>query len=91
LPRKIYKAIYISIAHFTIATELRLLANEKYGVESTFKLQSKEFKQSQIHHLVAVITAALYVPCYTKYFEHILKSFTNHYQLDLTQLQIEED
>lgn len=25
--KKIYKAIYISIAHFTIATELRLIAN----------------------------------------------------------------
>jgi hypothetical protein len=28
---------------------------------------------------------ALYVPCYTKYFEHILKSYNNHYQIDLTQ------
>ena len=44
LLKKIYKAIYISIAHFTIATELRLLANEKYGVESCYKKESKEYK-----------------------------------------------
>lgn len=36
---------------------------------------------------MAVITIALYVPCYTKYFEHILKSYNNHYQVDLTQVQ----
>jgi hypothetical protein len=35
---------------------------------------------------VAIITVALYVPCYTKYFEHILNSFKNHYQIDLTQM-----
>lgn len=33
-----------------------------------------------------MITVALYVPCYTKYFEHILNSFKNHYQIDLTQM-----
>jgi hypothetical protein len=66
--KKIYKAIYISIAHFTMATELRLIANEKHGFEANYKKFSKEFKESQVHHLVAIITAALYVPCYTKYF-----------------------
>lgn len=35
---------------------------------------------------MAIITVALYVPCYTKYFEHILNSFKNHYQIDLTQM-----
>ena len=29
--KKVYKAIYISIAHFTMATELRLIASERYG------------------------------------------------------------
>jgi hypothetical protein len=28
---KIFKALYISIAHFTMATELRLIANNRYG------------------------------------------------------------
>lgn len=44
MTKKIYKAIYISIAHFTMATELRLIANEKHGVESNFRKLSKEFK-----------------------------------------------
>ncbi len=39
-----------------------------------------------MHHLVAIITVALYVPCYTKYFEHILNSFRSHYQIDLAQM-----
>ncbi len=39
-----------------------------------------------MHHLVAIITVALYVPCYTKYFEHILNSFKNHYHIDLSQM-----
>ena len=83
--RKIYKAIYISIAHFTMATELRLIANERHGVDNPIKKSSREFKESQVHHLVGLITVALYVPCYTKYFDHILNSFKNHYQIDLTQ------
>jgi hypothetical protein len=32
LLKKIYKAIYVSIGHFTMATELRLIANERHGV-----------------------------------------------------------
>ena len=36
---------------------------------------------------MAIVTVTLYVPCYTKYFEHIIKSFNNHYQIDLTQFQ----
>jgi hypothetical protein len=86
LLKKIYKAIYVSIAHFTMATELRLIANEKHGIDSNIRRLSKEFKESEVHHLVAIITVALYVPCYTKYFEHILNSFKNHYQIDLTQM-----
>ena len=39
--RKIYKAIYISIAHFTMATELRMLANERHGIDSPVKKASR--------------------------------------------------
>lgn len=35
--------------------------------------------------MVAIITCALYVPCNTKYFEHICSSFRNHYQIDLAE------
>ena len=33
-----------------------------------------------MHHLVAIITVALYVPCYTKYFEHIEKEIREDFQ-----------
>jgi len=39
--RKVYKAIYISIAHFTMATELRLIASERYGNDSGYRKESK--------------------------------------------------
>ena len=55
-------------------------------MDSHFRKLSKEFKESEVHHLVAIITVALYVPCYTKYFEHILNSFRSHYQIDLAQM-----
>jgi hypothetical protein len=32
-----YKAIYISVAHFTMATELRLIANLRYGQDNPSK------------------------------------------------------
>lgn len=84
--RKIYKALYISIAHFTMATELRLIAAGLYPQDPQAKRTSTEFKSSQLHHLVAIITVALYVPYETIYFEHILNSHKNHYQTDLTLL-----
>ena len=40
LKNKIYKAIYISVSHFTIATELRLIAKSKC-MDSTQKKSSK--------------------------------------------------
>jgi hypothetical protein len=41
LLNKVYKAIYISIAHFTMATELRLIASDRYGIDSAYRKQSK--------------------------------------------------
>lgn len=82
---KIFKALYISIAHFTMATELRLIANARHGVDNPERKTSTEFKSSQLHHLIAVITVALYVPYETVYLDHILNSYKNHYQVDLSQ------
>ena len=79
--QKIYKSIYISICFFTIATELRLIANESYldhEIEG-----SAEFRKSQLYHLNAVIIASKYVPCSTIYIDHIIKSFQIHYNIDL--------
>lgn len=82
--QKIYKALYISIAHFTMATELRLIAANQYPTDLTVRKKSTEFKSSQLHHLISIITVALYVPYETVYFDHILNSHKNHYQTDLT-------
>lgn len=49
------------------------------------KKQCFEFKTSELHHLIAVITAGLYIPCETAYLDHILNSFKNHYQVDIAQ------
>ena len=68
-----------------MATELRLLSAEKFPIDQELKKSSFEFKTSEIHHLIAVITAGLYIPCETVNFEHILNSFRNHYGIDLTQ------
>lgn len=59
---KVYKALYISIAHFTMATELRLISTNLYPNDTPSKRQSNEFKSSQLHHLISIITVALYVP-----------------------------
>ena len=79
--QKIYKVIYISIAFFTIATELRLISVQNYPESS--KKESKEYRKSELYHLNAIILAAKYIPCETKYLTHILKSFTAHYNIDL--------
>lgn len=81
---KIYKAFYISICYFAIATELRLLSSEKYITESERK-NCLEFKKSQIYHLNSIHIAALFSPCESMYLDHIMKSFKNHYDMDLSE------
>ena len=68
-----------------MATELRLINNTRYSPEKASRRDSSEFKASQLHHLISVITVALYVPYETAYFEHILSSYRNHYGIDLAQ------
>lgn len=74
-----------------MATELRLVAGDRYALDVASRKGSMEFKTSQLHHLISIITVALYVPYQTVYFEHILNSFKNHYQLDLAILSLECD
>lgn len=67
-----------------MATELRLIAGNLYPQDLNARKNSTEFKSSQLHHLIAIITVALYVPYETVYFTHVLNSHKNHYQTDLT-------
>jgi len=65
-----------------MATELRLLASDHHTDNS--RKNSTELKCSQLHHLIAIITVTLYVPYQTIYLDHILNSYKNHYQVDLS-------
>ena len=84
LINKLYKSIYISICFFTLATESRLLANSKFDSEEV-KRNSIELKKSELFHLRAIYIAAKYIPADNKYLSHIVKSFHNHYDLDLQE------
>ena len=56
------KVFYVSICYFAIATELRLLANEK-NLEEEEKRNSIEYKKSQIYHLQSIYLVAMFLPC----------------------------
>ena len=51
-----------------MATELRLIASNLYPNDISSKKKSTEYKSSQLHHLISIITVALYVPYETIYF-----------------------
>ena len=86
---KLYKAMYISICFFALATENRLISNEKYPDEAS-KKSSMEFRKSELYHLKSIYISAKYIPCETKYLEHILRSFKNHYEIDLHETNVSE-
>lgn len=63
------------MGYFQLAAEERLVAEEKYKSDEKIKLQSEEFIYSQIHHLLAIIMIALYVPYDILYMEQIQTSY----------------
>ena len=58
--QKMYKALNISICYFAIATEHRLLCDDKYCEEE--KKRSSEYMKSQLFHLNSIIIACKYLP-----------------------------
>ena len=42
-----------------------------------------ELNTSKMYHLYAIKIAATLVPCESKYLQHLVKSFKNHYEIDL--------
>lgn len=81
---RLYKAMYISICFFAMATENRLIADSKFSHEDNKKC-SEEFRRSELYHLKAIYLAAKFIPCESKYLEHILASFKKHYNIDLLE------
>lgn len=60
------------------------MAIEKYKLSEENRIESIEFKESQIYHLVSLILTCIYIPFDMMYVRHILSSFTNHYNIDLS-------
>lgn len=76
------RVVVMSMSYFTMATELRLLAMRLGGKEQARGLS--EFRESQCYHLIAIVLLLFYLPFDLLYLSHILTSFQNHYDIDLT-------
>ena len=59
---RLYKAMYISICFFALATENRLISDIKTHSEAG-KRNTEEFKKSELYHLKSIYLAAKFVPC----------------------------
>ena len=42
-----------------------------------------DLNTSKMYHLYAIKIAATLAPCDSKYLQHVVKSFKNHYEIDL--------
>ena len=73
----VYKALYLSICYFVMGTELRLISNKKNSNEA-------DYHKSKLYHLYAIKIVARLIPCESKYLDHLIKSFRNHYKIDIT-------
>ena len=71
------------MAHFTVATELRLISSSKYSLDEEERRNSEEFKESKLFHLLALIIVSRYMPGKSVFFTHAVTSFKNHYGVDL--------
>jgi len=80
---KMYKILHMAMAHFTVATELRLISGNKYSLDEDQRKLSPEFCESKLNHLLALIIVARYLPSKSVFFQHAVTSFKNHYGIDL--------
>ena len=76
----VYLSIYLSCAHFVIAAETRILIQEK---EEDEKKTSREYQLSQNYHLHSITLTAGIILLETNLLKHLVKSFKNHYGIDL--------
>ena len=73
----------MALGYFTISTELRLIATKKYGKREQDKINSQEYKESELYHLLSIIIASACIPFEILYIKHVLSSYSNHYGNDL--------
>jgi hypothetical protein len=83
---KLFRVVHIAMAHFTVATELRLISASKYALDENQRKLSQEFKESKIYHLMALVLLGRYLPCKSVFFDHSVNSFRNHYGIDLLEM-----
>lgn len=79
------KVIYMSIAFFTIATELRFLHFDR--IERKREETSPE-TVSEFYHLKAIEMACKHIVCGTPYINHLITSYHKHYKQNLDTIVI---
>lgn len=79
------------MGYFQIATEYRLMAEEKYEDNVRTKGNSEEYIYSKIYHLFCIIFMAMYVPYDLLFMEQILSSFEHNYKVCLTNYPYPEN
>ncbi|CAD8110216.1 unnamed protein product [Paramecium sonneborni] len=85
------KVIYLSISYFTIATELRFVELEKakqHGVKDD-KLDTEEFKLSELYHLKSIEIACRNITYQSPYISHLITSYHKHYNINLDVIREE--
>lgn len=79
------------MGYFQIATEYRLVAEEKYKIDAHNKQNSEEFKLSNLYHILAIILIAINIPYNLIFMEQILSSYEHHYKQCLNESIKESD
>ncbi|CAD8184074.1 unnamed protein product [Paramecium pentaurelia] len=85
------KVIYFSISYFTIATELRFIELEKakqMGLKED-KIDTEEFKLSDMYHLKAIEIACRHITTQSPYISHLITSYHKHYNINLDVIKEE--
>ncbi|CAD8190390.1 unnamed protein product [Paramecium octaurelia] len=79
------KVIYFSISYFTIATELRFVELDKakqMGLKED-KIDTEEFKLSELYHLKSIEIACRHITTQSPYISHLITSYHKHYNINL--------
>ncbi|CAD8105326.1 unnamed protein product [Paramecium sonneborni] len=85
------KVIYLSISYFTIATELRFVELEKakqHGIKDD-KIDTEEFKLSELYHLKSIEIACRNITYQSPYISHLITSYHKHYNINLDVIREE--
>lgn len=74
-----------------MATELRLLATRLADGDREKVREMSEFRESQCYHLISIIILVHYISFDLLFLQHILTSFTHHYDIRLEPIFSKRD